>query len=117
MLANDNGTAEALCAKWMPRKKTTCARTPGQGGPCMTAENMARRTEYRRNHRYPESSESRKKSNRKYRISSYGMTREQFDRLPDAQQEDWCSPGLSCCERLFVRKQQPHVDRRIARLR
>jgi hypothetical protein len=42
MSANDSGTAEALCAKWMPRKKTKCARTPGHGGPCMTAENMAR---------------------------------------------------------------------------
>jgi hypothetical protein len=35
MSANDTGTAEALCAKWMPRKKTTCARTPGHGAPCM----------------------------------------------------------------------------------
>jgi hypothetical protein len=49
MSANDRGTAEALCAQWMPRKKTTCARTPGHGGSCMTAENMARRREYRRN--------------------------------------------------------------------
>src|SRR5215471_17535763 len=55
-------------------------------GSCMTAENMAHRREYRRNHRHPESSESRKNSNRKYRISSYGLTQEQFDRLLDAQQ-------------------------------
>jgi hypothetical protein len=40
----------------------------------MTAENMARRRKYRRNHPHPESRESRKKSNRKYRISSYGLT-------------------------------------------
>ena len=33
MSANDRGTAEALCAQWMPRKKTTCARTPGHSGP------------------------------------------------------------------------------------
>jgi Helix-turn-helix domain of resolvase len=52
----------------------------------MTAENMARRRAYRRNHPHPESPESRKKSNRKYRISSYGLTQEKFDRLLDEQQ-------------------------------
>jgi hypothetical protein len=30
------------CGKWMPRKKTTCARTPGHGGLCKTAETMKR---------------------------------------------------------------------------
>ena len=49
MSASDKGTAEGLCGKWMPRKKTTCARTPGHGGDCMTAENMRRRREYRSN--------------------------------------------------------------------
>ena len=52
----------------------------------MTAENMARRRKYRRNHPHAQSPESRKKSNRKYRISSYGLTQEQFDCLLDAQQ-------------------------------
>jgi hypothetical protein len=52
----------------------------------MTAENMALRRAYRRNHPHPQSPESRKKSNRKYRISSYGLTQEQFDLLLDAQQ-------------------------------
>jgi hypothetical protein len=32
---------------------------------------MESRREYRRNHPYPESPESRKKPNRKYRITSY----------------------------------------------
>ena len=32
----------------MPRAKTTCARTPGHGGDCMTATNMANRREYNR---------------------------------------------------------------------
>jgi hypothetical protein len=50
----------------------------------MTAENMARRRAYRRDHPHPESPESRKKSNRKYRISSYGLTQEQ------------CIRGLLC---------------------
>src|SRR6266536_5777619 len=59
MSANDRDTAEALCAQWMPRKKTTCARTPGHAGPCITAENMARRRAYRRSHPHPESSDLR----------------------------------------------------------
>ena len=36
---------------------------------------------------HPESPESRKKSNRKYRISSYGLTQELFDLLLEAQQQ------------------------------
>jgi hypothetical protein len=58
---------------WMPRAKTTCARTPGHGGDCMTTTNMANRREYNRLHGHRESAESRKKSNRKYRIASYGL--------------------------------------------
>ena len=73
------------CGQWMPRKKATCARMPGHAPPCMTAENMASRRAYRRNHPHPESPESRKKSNRKYRISLYGLTREQFGRLLEVQ--------------------------------
>jgi Recombination endonuclease VII len=52
----------------------------------MTATNMANRREYDRVHGHRESPESRKKSNRKYRISSYGLTQEQFDRLLAVQQ-------------------------------
>jgi Recombination endonuclease VII len=99
------GTAEALCAQWMPRKKTTCARTPGHGGSCMTAENMARRREYRRSHPHPESPESRKKSNRKYRISSYGLTQEQFDRFLDSQQHT-----CGMCHKPFEEGQLINVD-------
>src|SRR5438105_7395115 len=61
---------EGLCGRWMPRKKATWARRPGHAPPCMTTENMASRRVYRRNHPHLESPESKKKSNRKYRISS-----------------------------------------------
>src|SRR5947208_4534149 len=61
---------EGLCGRWMPRKKATWARRPGNAPPCMTTENMASRRVYRRNHPHLESPESKKKSNRKYRISS-----------------------------------------------
>jgi hypothetical protein len=105
MSADYKGSTEILCAKWMPRKKTACARTPGHSGPCMTAENMASRREYRRNHPHPESPGSRKRSNRKYRIASYGLTQEQFDRLVDAQQN---SCGM--CRKPFEEGQLIHVD-------
>ena len=73
--------AEEPCGKWMPRKTTTCARTSGHAPPCMTAENMESRRAYRRSHPHLESPESKKKSNRRYRISGYGLTQEQFDQL------------------------------------
>jgi hypothetical protein len=33
--------SEEPCGKWMPRKKTRCARKPGHGGACKTSEAMA----------------------------------------------------------------------------
>src|ERR1700732_1247157 len=52
-----------------------------------------------------ESPASRKKSNRKYRISSYGLTQEQFDRLLVAQH-------LACgmCHKPFAEEQLIQVD-------
>jgi Recombination endonuclease VII len=96
---------QELCGKWMPRKRTTCARTPGHKPPCMTAENLASRTAYRRNHPQTQSPESRKRSNRKYRISLYGLTQEQFDRLLEVQ-------GHTCamCHEPFDEGQQIDVD-------
>ncbi|HEY2078727.1 MAG TPA: endonuclease domain-containing protein [Streptosporangiaceae bacterium] len=71
----------------------------------MTAENMASRRVYRRDHPHPESPESRKKSNRRYRISLYGLTQEQFDRLLEVQ-------GHACamCHEPFDGGQLIHVD-------
>src|ERR1700744_5420538 len=96
---------QGRCGKWMPRKETTCGRTPGHGGSCMTAENMALRRAYRRNHPHPQSSEPRKKSNRKSRISSYGLTHAQFDRLLAAQQH-----ACGMCHEPFEEGQLIHVD-------
>jgi hypothetical protein len=96
---------EALCAQWMPRKKTTCARRQGHAGSCLTAESVLRQAEYHRNHRHPQSPESRKKSKRKYRILSYGLTEEQFDQLLDAQQR---SCGM--CHEPFAQGPLIHID-------
>jgi hypothetical protein len=71
----------------------------------MTAENMASRRIYRRSNPSRESPESRKRSNRRYRISLYGLTQEQFDRLLELQ-------GYACgmCHEPFVEGQFIDVD-------
>jgi hypothetical protein len=89
----------------MPRKKTACARTPGHGGPCKTAETTERNRLYNRDHPHPQSPESRKKSNRKYRIASYGLTQDQFNRLLDVQQR-----ACGMCHEPFEDGQLIHVD-------
>jgi hypothetical protein len=94
-----------LCGKWMPRKQTTCARKPGHGGFCKTAEVMERQREYRRSHPHRESKESRKKSNRKSRISSYGLTLEQFDLILAVQ-----NYACAMCHEPFKTGQRIHVD-------
>ena len=71
----------------------------------MTATNMANRRDYNRLHGHRESPESRKKSNRKYRISSYGLTQEQFDRLLAVQ---WHACGM--CHGPFREGQLIYVD-------
>jgi hypothetical protein len=71
----------------------------------MTATNMANRREYNRVRGHRESPESRKKSNRKYRISSYGLTQEQFDRLLAVQQYT-----CGMCHEPFGEGQLIHVD-------
>ncbi len=89
----------------MPRKRTTCARTPGHGGSCKTAEVMGRQREYSRTHPHRESKESRKKSNRRYRISSYGLTQQQFDLILTAQ-----NYACAMCHELFEEGQLIQVD-------
>jgi Recombination endonuclease VII len=82
-----------------------CARTPGHGGSCKTAEVMERQREYSRTHPHRESKESRKKSNRKYRISSYGLTQEQFDLILAAQ-----NYACGMCHEPFEEGHLIHVD-------
>jgi hypothetical protein len=82
-----------------------CARTPGHGGTCKTAEVMERQREYSRTHEHRESNESRKKSNWKYRISSYGPTLEQFDLILAAQ-----NYACAMCHEPFGEGQLIHVD-------
>ena len=66
---------------------------------------MASRRASRRAHPHLESPESRKKSNRKYRIASYGLTQDDFNLLLKIQ-------GYACgmCRELFAEGQLIHVD-------
>jgi hypothetical protein len=66
---------------------------------------MERNRLYNRDHPHRESPESRKKSNRKYRISSYGLTQELFDLLLEAQQNT-----CGMCHEPFEEGQLIHVD-------
>jgi hypothetical protein len=66
---------------------------------------MERNRLYNRDHPHRESPESRKKSNRKYRISSYGLTQELFDLLLEAQQS-----ACGMCHERFEERQLIHVD-------
>ena len=66
---------------------------------------MERNRLYNRDHPHRESPESRKKSNRKYRISSYGLSQEQFDRLLAAQLQT-----CGMCHEPFEQGQLIHVD-------
>jgi hypothetical protein len=77
----------------------------GHAPPCMTAANMASRRVYRRAPPHLESPESRKKSKRKYRISRYGLTQDDFNLL-------WKIQGYACgmCRELFAEGQLIHVD-------
>jgi hypothetical protein len=66
---------------------------------------MENRRAYRRNHPHLESPESKKKPNRKYRISSYGLTQEQFDRLLEALDR-----ACVMCHTPFKERQPVWVD-------
>jgi len=65
---------------------------------------MASRRAYKRLHEHRQSAEARKKSNRKYRIASYGLTQEQFNRLLSVQQNT-----CGMCHEPFEEEQLIHV--------
>lgn len=86
-------TAEEQCGKWMPRKKTTCARRPGHQGDCRTAQALidnrqrktARRRGTRRGTRPSADPAARRRWRLAYQRSRYGITPEQYDHLLEFQ--------------------------------
>jgi hypothetical protein len=81
--------AEELCGKWMPRKKTSCARTPDHGGPCATPEAMQRQRQRGANrvltHGRSYNPLVKARWRQAYKLQRYGITKEQFDQMLKSQ--------------------------------
>jgi hypothetical protein len=73
----------------MPRSRTTCARKPEHRGDCRTADSLAdhreRQTARRTGIRVSLDPAARKRWNRTYRLSQYGLTPERFAEMLEAQ--------------------------------
>jgi hypothetical protein len=76
---------EQTCGKWMPRKKTACARTPGHGGPCATPEAMQRQRRRFTDRVRIVSPADKARWNQAYKLSRYGLAQRQFDLLLEIQ--------------------------------
>jgi len=100
---------DKLCGKWMPRKKTTCARSAGHGGPCKTPEAMERmrqRTAARiLIHGRSVNLLVKRRWAKAYKLARYGLTQELFDRLLEAQQY-----ACGMCRTPFVEGQPVFID-------
>jgi len=83
------GTSREVCGKWMPRRQAPCGRTPGHKGDCRTAEALAerqaRQTAQRKEVRRRDDPEAKRRWSRKYKLTRYGLTQQQFDWLLEAQ--------------------------------
>jgi hypothetical protein len=78
-----------LCGKWMPRKRTACARRQGHAGECRTAAAMVDRRERKGRQRGRNPSDgpaAKRRYFQKFKLARYGLTKEQFDQLLEAQQ-------------------------------
>lgn len=82
--------ARELCGKWMPRKKSACARRSGHLGDCRTAaalaESRTRKTERRRGSRTSVDPAVRRRWRQAHRLLRYGLTQELFNRMLAAQE-------------------------------
>ena len=101
--------SEELCGRWMPRKKTTCARRPNHRGDCRTAAAMAdiriRKTERRRGSRINVDPAARRKWRLAYKLARYNLTQKEFDLLLKVQ-------GCACamCRTTFLDGQPIFID-------
>jgi hypothetical protein len=109
MSGSNQRTGKELCGKWMPRKKTTCARKPLHKGDCRTAEALAdnrqRKTARRRGTRAAPDPVARSRWNQAYKLSRYGLAQEQFDRLLEIQEY-----ACAMCSEPFEEGQQICID-------
>ena len=105
-------TSRLVCGKWMPRAKTTCARSRGHRGKCATADSMAaasgrrpRKTERRWGVRNAPDPTDRSRWTRNYQRGRYNITQDQFEWLMRVQ-----SSACAMCLRPFREGQRVCVD-------
>lgn len=98
-----------VCGKWMPRAQTTCVRTLGHGGPCKSAEAMRRMRQ--RNaaraliHGRHVDPAIKRRWNKAYKLTCYGLTQELFDRLLAIQQS-----ACAMCREPFIEGRPIFID-------
>jgi hypothetical protein len=94
------------CGRWMPRAKEHCARSPLHEGECRTAkaleDHRARKTERQVGQADPVAKSG---WNLTYKLSRYGLTRADFDRLLRLQ-DDACA----MCHEPFAEGQPIFID-------
>jgi hypothetical protein len=75
----------SVCGKWMPRAKANCGRKPLHRGECRTPEALADSRQRKTGRRRGQTIADPRRWRSKYRLSRYGLTRQMFDRLLEAQ--------------------------------
>jgi recombination endonuclease VII len=89
MSASTRDTDGELCGKWMPRKKTNCARRPNHRGECRTAaalaDNRQRKIERRRGKTLANDPAARARWRLTHKLKRYGLAQEDFDLLLEIQ--------------------------------
>jgi hypothetical protein len=77
------------CGKWMPRRKTYCARRQGHAGECKSAGALAERRERatgrRRGVRRSEDPATRVRWYRAYKFNRLGITEKEFNAMLERQ--------------------------------
>jgi hypothetical protein len=77
---------EELCGKWMPKARAYCARNPGHPeGQCRSPEAVAAWRQRSAGRDRIVTPEARARWARKHRLTRYGLTQDDFDRLLEAQ--------------------------------
>jgi Recombination endonuclease VII len=101
--------ARELCGKWMPRKKSACARRSGHLGDCRTvaalADSRTRKTERRRGSRISVDPAVNRRRRQAYKLLRYSLTHELFNRLLAAQEN-----ACGMCRTPFADGQPIFID-------
>lgn len=75
-----------VCGKWMPRARAYCARNPGHPeGQCRSPEAVAAWRQRSASRDRIVTPEAKARWARKHKLTRYGLTQEDFDRMLEAQ--------------------------------